>query len=239
MSQMYKYKYSVKYNYKFIVGELMHPDWNLHANRNREIAQRAIANMYGASPSEISILHITRDDSENTEKKTINSNTSQADKEYREKVKESKERARLEKRELDREWDELEKRRKEKIEQQEKEEAEKKKRENDAINESIIQHAADRDMKKEAAKFSYSRFESRLKLPREWDSENLNTDVYRNGNRIIKANSKEDCIIYTEQQVGFYCYYNYLDSNARFGKLYNWYAINVSARKAAYCLACS
>jgi len=58
-----------------------------------------------------------------------------------------------------------------------------------------------------------------------WMVENLNVSKYRNGDAIPQVKNKEDWRALT---TGAYCYYNndsgeYAD---KYGKLYNWYAVN-------------
>lgn len=61
----------------------------------------------------------------------------------------------------------------------------------------------------------------------EWMAENLNVDKFRNGDRILHAQTDEEW-----QQAGrsgqpAWCYYDNDSKNGRkYGKLYNWYAVN-------------
>jgi len=105
-------------------------------------------------------------------------------------------------------------------------EEEKRKNEQEEINNSINEFARKDKINEEAAKYAFSRDEGRWILPREWAMENLNTDVYRNGSPISKANSQDERIEFERNKIGFYCYYKFDDSNAHLGKLYNWHAVN-------------
>jgi len=62
-----------------------------------------------------------------------------------------------------------------------------------------------------------------------WLTENLNTTHYRNGDPIPEVKTAaewEDCY---RKEKGAWCYYNNNPSNGKkYGKLYNWYAVNDS-----------
>lgn len=62
-----------------------------------------------------------------------------------------------------------------------------------------------------------------------WLAENLNTTHYRNGDPIPEAKTTaewEDCY---KKEKGAWCYYNNDPSNGKkYGRLYNWYAVNDS-----------
>jgi uncharacterized protein (TIGR02145 family) len=62
-----------------------------------------------------------------------------------------------------------------------------------------------------------------------WLTENLNTTHYRNGDPILEVKTAaewEDCY---RKEKGAWCYYNNDPSNGKkYGKLYNWYAVNDS-----------
>jgi uncharacterized protein (TIGR02145 family) len=60
-----------------------------------------------------------------------------------------------------------------------------------------------------------------------WMVENLNLDKFRNGDPIPEAQTKEEWIKAGENQQPAWCYYdNDAANGAKYGKLYNWYAIN-------------
>jgi uncharacterized protein (TIGR02145 family) len=60
-----------------------------------------------------------------------------------------------------------------------------------------------------------------------WFSENLHTAQFRNGDKIPYANSSDEWIKRNEKQQPAYAFFNFDSSNyAKFGMIYNWYAIN-------------
>lgn len=60
----------------------------------------------------------------------------------------------------------------------------------------------------------------------EWTAENLNTAHYRNGDIIPQVKDKEE---WSKLTTGAWCYYgNDSTKGLRYGKIYNWYAINDS-----------
>ena len=60
-----------------------------------------------------------------------------------------------------------------------------------------------------------------------WMVKNLNVDKFRNGNAITQAKSKEDWIKAGLSKQPAWCYYNNDPQNGtKYGKLYNWYAVN-------------
>lgn len=61
----------------------------------------------------------------------------------------------------------------------------------------------------------------------EWMTENLNTDVFRNGDPIPKAQSEAEWREAGASGKPAWCYYNNDPGNGiLYGKLYNWYAVN-------------
>lgn len=57
-----------------------------------------------------------------------------------------------------------------------------------------------------------------------WMAENLNVSTYRNGDSIPEV---KDAAIWSKLQTGAWCYYeNKSENGAKYGKLYNWYAVN-------------
>jgi len=63
----------------------------------------------------------------------------------------------------------------------------------------------------------------------EWMSENLNSSEFSNGDKIMEAKSNEEWEAAATTQTPAWCYYNNDRSKgAKYGKLYNWYAVNDS-----------
>ena len=68
-----------------------------------------------------------------------------------------------------------------------------------------------------------------------WMTENLNVDRFRNGDLIPEAKSREEWKKAGENKQPAWCYYNNDSKNGtKFGKLYNWYAVNDSRGLAPY-----
>jgi len=60
-----------------------------------------------------------------------------------------------------------------------------------------------------------------------WMSENLNVDKFRNGDPIPEAKTDEEWKKAGENKQPAWCYYNNNPDNGdRYGKLYNWFAVN-------------
>jgi uncharacterized protein (TIGR02145 family) len=60
-----------------------------------------------------------------------------------------------------------------------------------------------------------------------WTTGNLNTDKFRNGDPIPEAKSEEEWMAAGERKQPAWCYYkNDGTRGARYGKLYNWYAVS-------------
>ncbi|MDP3150186.1 MAG: fibrobacter succinogenes major paralogous domain-containing protein [Ignavibacteria bacterium] len=58
----------------------------------------------------------------------------------------------------------------------------------------------------------------------EWMVENLNVDHYRNGDSIPEVKSQQQ---WSDLKTGAWCYYKNDSKNGeKYGKLYNWYAVN-------------
>jgi uncharacterized protein (TIGR02145 family) len=58
-------------------------------------------------------------------------------------------------------------------------------------------------------------------------STNLNLDKFRNGDRIPEAKTAEEWKKAGENKQPVWCYYNFDSKNGeKYGKLYNWYAVN-------------
>lgn len=68
---------------------------------------------------------------------------------------------------------------------------------------------------------------------REWLKTNLNVTTFANGTPIIQTKTKAEWETAINEKRPAYCYYDYNDSNGiKYGKLYNWYAINNAANLA-------
>lgn len=60
-----------------------------------------------------------------------------------------------------------------------------------------------------------------------WSSKNLDVDTFRNGDLILQAKSETQWLRAGEKGQPAWCYFKNDSSNdIKFGKLYNWYAIN-------------
>lgn len=60
-----------------------------------------------------------------------------------------------------------------------------------------------------------------------WMSKNLNVDKFRNGDTIPEAKTKEEWLKAGENKQPAWCYYENNPANGtKYGKLYNWYALN-------------
>jgi uncharacterized protein (TIGR02145 family) len=60
-----------------------------------------------------------------------------------------------------------------------------------------------------------------------WMAENLNVDRFRNGDLIPEAKTSEEWIAFGEKGKPAWCYYeNDNEKGKKYGKLYNWYAVN-------------
>jgi uncharacterized protein (TIGR02145 family) len=58
-----------------------------------------------------------------------------------------------------------------------------------------------------------------------WMSKNLNVDSFRNGDPIKQVTSKKQWEWQNEIEEPAWCYYNFDSKNAKYGKLYNWFAV--------------
>ncbi len=57
-----------------------------------------------------------------------------------------------------------------------------------------------------------------------WMAENLNVSTYSNGDSIPQI---KDAVLWSKQKTGAWCYYeNKTENGSKYGKLYNWYAVN-------------
>ncbi len=60
-----------------------------------------------------------------------------------------------------------------------------------------------------------------------WTTENLDVTKFRNGDKIPEAKSPYELEKYGKEGKATWCYVNYNKANgAKYGKLYNWYAVN-------------
>lgn len=60
-----------------------------------------------------------------------------------------------------------------------------------------------------------------------WMAENLNVDKFRNGDLILQAKTEEEWKKAGENKHPAWCYFdNDTANDAKYGKLYNWYAVN-------------
>lgn len=60
-----------------------------------------------------------------------------------------------------------------------------------------------------------------------WTVRNLNVDTFRNGDRIKEVKTKEEWVKLYDSKQPAWCYYDFDNTNeSKYGKLYNWYAIN-------------
>ena len=62
-----------------------------------------------------------------------------------------------------------------------------------------------------------------------WMAENLNVSHFRNGDPILEAKTDEEWSKAGEESKPAWCYYeNKISNGEKYGKLYNWYAVNDS-----------
>ncbi|MFW6019916.1 MAG: fibrobacter succinogenes major paralogous domain-containing protein, partial [Bacteroidales bacterium] len=59
-----------------------------------------------------------------------------------------------------------------------------------------------------------------------WMAENLNTAFFRNGDSIKHVKTNKEWRIAGANQKPAWCYYRSESTNDKYGKLYNWYAVN-------------
>jgi uncharacterized protein (TIGR02145 family) len=59
-----------------------------------------------------------------------------------------------------------------------------------------------------------------------WMTENLNVSQFNNGDIIPEAKTNEEWESYCFKEQACWCYYKNDPKNAKYGKLYNWYAVN-------------
>ena len=75
---------------------------------------------------------------------------------------------------------------------------------------------------------SKKEWEKEIKIGQQvWTTENLNVDKFRNGEIIPEAKTAAEWHKAGENKQAAWCYYNNDSSNGtKYGKLYNWYAVN-------------
>lgn len=72
-----------------------------------------------------------------------------------------------------------------------------------------------------------------IKIGRQvWMPQNINVSSFRNGDTIPEAKSRKEWIAYARNRQPAWCYYENNSLNAKYGKLYNWYAVNDSRQLA-------
>ena len=60
-----------------------------------------------------------------------------------------------------------------------------------------------------------------------WMTENLNVDIFRNGEVVPEAKTEGEWEAYSDAEEAAWCYYDNDPANGeKYGKLYNWYAVN-------------
>jgi uncharacterized protein (TIGR02145 family) len=60
-----------------------------------------------------------------------------------------------------------------------------------------------------------------------WMTQNLNVDIFRNGDTLFHAQSDEEWVKAGKEGKPAWCYYNNDPANGNtYGRLYNWYAVN-------------
>ena len=59
-----------------------------------------------------------------------------------------------------------------------------------------------------------------------WSSENLDIDIFRNGDIIPQATNKSEWLKAGYREEPVWCYYKFDEKNSVFGKLYNYYAVS-------------
>ena len=60
-----------------------------------------------------------------------------------------------------------------------------------------------------------------------WTTKNLDVSIFINGDTILQAKKNREWEIAGENKQAAWCYYdNDIANGAKYGKLYNWYAVN-------------
>lgn len=65
-----------------------------------------------------------------------------------------------------------------------------------------------------------------------WTTENLNASTFSNGDAIPEAKTAEEWAKADSEKKPTWCYFEFNAANAKYGKLYNWYAV-IDPRKLA------
>jgi len=65
-----------------------------------------------------------------------------------------------------------------------------------------------------------------------WMTQNLSTDTFQNGEKIIQVKSIEDWTEARKNKQASWCYYEFNDANEKYGKIYNYFAV-IDSRKLA------
>lgn len=76
--------------------------------------------------------------------------------------------------------------------------------------------------------FSFISFSQTVTIGNQiWMDKNLDVSTFRNGDPIKQVKSNEEWLIAEADGVPAWCYYeNKKKNNKKYGKLYNWYAVN-------------
>jgi uncharacterized protein (TIGR02145 family) len=85
------------------------------------------------------------------------------------------------------------------------------------IEESVVNDTLPADLKGTFVKIKYQH----------WSAKNLNVSTFRNGEKIPEAKTKEEWIKLGNMGQAAWCYYENDSANGiKYGKLYNWFAVN-------------
>ena len=86
-----------------------------------------------------------------------------------------------------------------------------------------------KDTEQQSGKISDSKDSERQSVKignQTWMKQNLNVDIFRNGDLIPEAKTNEEWMKAANEGNPVWCYYkNDISNGAKYGKLYNWYAI--------------
>jgi TonB family protein len=94
-------------------------------------------------------------------------------------------------------------------------------------NDKSIQQSKKKSTEQVSGKFNSVKINEQT-----WMTENLNVDHYRNGDKIPQVKDPEK---WAKLTTGAWCYYNNDSQNSKkYGKLYNWYAVNDPRGLAPY-----
>lgn len=88
----------------------------------------------------------------------------------------------------------------------------------------VNSNTVDTTVKEESPEFKTADIDGKT-----WMAENLNVSVFRNGDSIPQAKSISEWVDAGKQEKPIWCYYEDKSENGiKYGKLYNWYAVNDS-----------